>query len=86
MDECQLHQLIDAVVEGTKKPYPIKIRKQVTEVMAFTFNWRETGATNQERLSTDIAKAAVFGVDFRHDIKATIILANSVVAARLTSG
>ena len=35
---------------------------------------------------TDIAKAAAFCVDVRHDIKTTIILANIAVTARFTSG
>ena len=73
------------MMEDAERPDPIKIRKQVTEVMVFTFDWRETGATNQERLLTAIAKAAVFVLDVRHDIKATIILANIDVAAQYIS-
>ena len=53
--------------------------------MAFEFDWRETGATSQERLAADIAKAAAFGVTIAHDIKATIILANIATAARFDS-
>ena len=37
-------------------------------------------------MSTDIAKAEAFGVDVRHNIKATIILVNIAVTAQFTSG
>ena len=46
VDEYLLHQLVEAVMEGTERPSPIEIRKQITAIMAFTFDWRETGATN----------------------------------------
>ena len=72
-------------MEGAKRSDLIVIRKQVTDEMMFAFHWRMTGATNQERLSTDIAKAAAFSVDVRHAIKATVILANIAVAAQFTS-
>ena len=54
--------------------------------MAFTFDWRETGATNQERLAVDIAKADTFGVKIYNNIKATIILAHIAATARFSSG
>ena len=53
MNKHQVHQLIDVVMEGAKRPDPIKIRKQVTVVMVLTFGWREMGATNKERLLID---------------------------------
>ena len=80
-----MHQLIDVVMEGAKRPDPIKIRKQVTVVMVLTFGWREMGATNKERLLIDIAKTAAFGVNVRHDIKATITLANITAASQFAS-
>ena len=54
--------------------------------MAFLFNWRETSATNQERLAADIVKAAAFGVVIGHDVKAAIILANIAMAAKFQQG
>ena len=63
VDEFLLHQLVDAVMQGAERPYPIEIRKQIMAITAFTFDWRETSATNQERLTTDIAKADAFGVE-----------------------
>ena len=86
VDEYHLHQLVAAVMEGAECSDPIKIRKQITDVMAFVFDWRETGATNQERLATDIVKSAAFGVVIGHNIKAAIILANIATAARLSRG
>ena len=86
VDKYLLHQLVEAVMEGAERPSPVEIRKQVTAIMAFTFDWRETGATNQERLAADIAKADAFGVEIRNDIKAVIILANIATAARFSSG
>ena len=84
--EYKLHQLVTAVMEGAERPDPIAIRKQIASIMAFEFDWRETGATSQERLAVDIAKAAAFGVTIAHDVKATIILANIATAARFDSG
>ena len=86
VDEYKLHQLFSAVMEGAERPDPIAIRKQIAAIMDFQFDWRETGATTQERLAADIAKAAAFGVTIGHDIKATIILANIATAARFDSG
>ena len=85
MNKYQLHQLIHVVVTGAKRPEPIGIWKQVTQVTMFIFNWRETGATNQEKLLTYIAKAATFGVNITHDINAIIILASIAMAAQFTS-
>ena len=62
VDEYHLHELVAAVMEGAEHPSPIKIRKQLTGIMAFTFDWRETGAMNHERLAADIAKVDTFGV------------------------
>ena len=86
VDEYLLHQLVAAVMEGAERPSPIEIRKQITAIMAFTFDWRETGATHQERLTADIVKADAFGVEIRNDVKAVIILANIATAARFSSG
>ena len=46
VDEYLLHELVTAVMEGAERPSPIEIRKQLTGIMGFTFDWRETGATN----------------------------------------
>ena len=73
-------------MEGAKRPSPIEIRKQITASMAFTFDWREAGVNNQERLAVNITKADTFRVEIRNDIKATIILANIATAARFSSG
>ena len=38
VDEYHLHELVTAVMEGTERPSPIEIRKQLTAIMAFTFD------------------------------------------------
>jgi len=86
VDEYLLHELVAAVMEGAERPSPIEIRKQLTGIMGFTFDWRETGATNQERLAADIVKADAFGVTIQNDVRAVIILANIAAAARFSSG
>ena len=86
VDEYLLHELVAAVMEGAKRPSPIEIRKQLTGIMGFTFDWRETGATNQERLAADIVKVDAFGVTIQNDVRAVIILANIAAAARFSSG
>ena len=86
VDEYLLRKLVAAAMEGAERPSPIEIRKQLTAIMAFTFDWRETGATNQERLAADIVKADAFGVTIQNDVKAVIILANIAAAAKFSSG
>ena len=86
VDEYQLHELLKVVLEGAARLDPIKIRRKIAAIMNYVFDWRETVATNQERLSTDIAKVDVFGIEIKNDIKATILLANAAAAARLSSG
>ena len=86
VDEYHLHELITVVLTGAERPDPSEIRKQITAIMAFEFEWKETAATNQERLSAAIAKVDAFGIEIRNDLKATIILANVASAARADSG
>ena len=38
VDECLLHQLVEAVMEGAERPSTIEIQKQITAIMAFTFD------------------------------------------------
>ena len=78
--------MMAAVREGAARPDPIEIRRQIAAIMDTVFDWRETAATNQERLSADIAKADAFGIEIRNDIKGIVILANVAAAARFSSG
>ena len=87
VNKYQMYQLIGTIKEGPKRPDPIKIRKQITEVVASSFDWRETGASNPEMLFADIVKTNTdLGVDIRHVIKVTIALATISVSACFTSG
>ena len=54
----------------------------MVDVMATSFNWRKTAATNIEQLSMAIAKAATYGVRFHNDIKGLFITANMTHAAQ----
>ena len=38
VDKYLLHQLVEAVMEGAERPSPVEIRKQITAIMAFTFD------------------------------------------------
>ena len=51
------------------------------DVMATTYDWRESAATNLEQLSTAIAKAATYGVRFHNDMKGLVTTANVAHAA-----
>ena len=44
--------------------------------MATSFDWRKTSATNLKQLSTAIAKAATYGINFHNDMKGLVITAN----------
>ena len=50
--------------------------------MVTSFNWRKSAATNLEKLSTAIAKAATYGVRFHNDMKGLVITANVEHAAQ----
>ena len=62
VDEYALHQLLSAVNGGAEQPYATAIRQMMVNVMATTFDWRESAATNLDKISTAIAKAATYGV------------------------
>ena len=53
-------------------------------VMAATFDWQESPAKNLEKLSTAIAKAATYGVQFHNNMKGLIITVNVAYAAQQT--
>ena len=65
VDEYQLHELLKVVLEGAARPDPIEIRRKIAAIMNYVFDWRETAATNQERLSADIAKADAFRIEIK---------------------
>ena len=54
----------------------------MVNVMATSFDWRESAATNLDQLSTEIAKAATYGVRFHNDMKGLVITANVAHAAQ----
>ena len=54
----------------------------IVDVMATSFDWRESAAMNLEQLSTAIAKSATYGVRFHNDMKGLIIMANVAHAAQ----
>ena len=82
VDEYDLHQLLSVVKVGAERPSATAIRKMMMDVMAASFDWRESAATNIEQLSTAIAKAATYGVRFHNDIKGLVITANVAHAAQ----
>ena len=55
-------------------------------VMAATFDWQESPAKNLEKLSTAIAKAATYGVQFHNNMKGLMITVNVVYAVQQTWG
>ena len=58
----------------------------MVNVMATTFGWQESAATNLEKLSTAIAKAVTYGVQFHNDMKGIVITSNVAYAAQQTWG
>ena len=71
VDKYDLHQLLRAVKGGAERPSATSIRQIMVDVMATTFDWRESVATNLEQLSTAIARAATYGVRFHNNMKAS---------------
>ena len=76
VDEYDLHQLISAVKGGAKRPSAKYILQMMDDVMATTFDWRVSAATNLEQLLTTIAKAATYGVRFHNYMKGLVITEN----------
>ena len=68
VDEYDLHQFLSAVKEVAKRPSATDIQQMMVDVMATSFDWRKSAATNLEQLSTAIAKAATYGVRFHSDM------------------
>ena len=75
-NEYNLHQLLSAVKGGSKRPSETAIRKMMVDVMATSFDWRDSAATNLKQLLTAIAKAATYGVRFPNDMKGLVVTAN----------
>jgi hypothetical protein len=46
VDECLFRQLVEVVIEGAERPDHINIGCQITVIVAFSFDWRETAATH----------------------------------------
>ena len=82
VDEYELHQLLSAVKGGAERPSETAIRQMMANVMAETFDWQESAATNLEKFSTATAKAATYGVRFHNDMKGIVITANVAYAAQ----
>ena len=84
VDEYSLHHLISAVTGGAKRPSKTEIRQMMVNVMATTFDWQEIAATNLEKLSAAILKAATYDVQFHNNIKWLVITTNFAYAAQQT--
>ena len=54
----------------------------MVDVMATTFDWCESSATNLEQLLTAIAKAATYGVRFHNNMKGLVITSNVALTAQ----
>ena len=81
VDEYDLHQLLSAIKGGAERPSATAIREMMVDVMATSFDWRKSAATNIKELSTTIAKAATYGVRFHNGMKGVVITANVARAA-----
>ena len=82
VDEYNLHQLLSAVKGGSEQPSTTSIRQMMVDVMATTFDWHESAATNLKQLSNAITRAATYGVRFHNDMKGLVITANVAHAAQ----
>ena len=86
VDVYALHQLLRSVTGGAEQQSATAIRQMMVDVMAKTFDWRESATTNLERLSTAIAKVATYGVRFHNNMKGLVITANVAYTAQQTWG
>ena len=58
----------------------------MVDMMATTFDWRKSVATNIEKPSTAIAKAVTYGVRFHNDMKRLVITVNVAYVVQQTWG
>ena len=86
VDEYALHQLLRTVKGGAEQPSATAIRKMMVDVMETAFDWQESAATNLNKISTAIVKAATYGVQFHNNIKEFMITANVAYTAQQTWG
>ena len=56
------------------------------DMMATTFDWRESAVTNLEKLSTAIAKASIYSIQFHNNIKGLVNTFNVAYDAQQTWG
>ena len=84
VDKYELYQLLSAVKGGAERPSATAIRQMIVDVMAKTFDWLESAATNLKKLSTFIAKPTTYGLQFHNDMKGLVITANVAYAAQQT--
>ena len=86
VDEYELYQLLMAVKGGYERPSTTAIIHMMVNVMATTFDWGKSAATNLKQLLTSIAKAATYGVRLHNYMKGLVITANVAHAAQQTWG
>ena len=82
VNEYDLHQLLSTIKGGAKRPLKTVIRQMMMDVMATSFDWRESAVTNLKQLLTAIAKSATYGVSFHNDMKGLVITANVAHASQ----
>ena len=58
----------------------------MVDVMETSFYFRESAATNIEKLSTEIEKSSTYGVKFSNETKGLIVTENVAYAAHKTWG
>ena len=86
VDQYELHQLLTAIKEGAEHPSATTIRGMVVSVVATTFDWRASAATNYGKLSTAAAKAVTYIITIDSNMKGLIVAAKVASAARETWG
>ena len=86
VDKYEIHQFLSAVKGGAYRPSTTDIKHIMVDVMAMTFDWRKSAATNPEQLLTANAKAATYGIRFHTNMKGLFITANVAHSVQKTWG
>ena len=82
VDDYELHQLINAIIQGATRPALSKIRLQLAAIVNFPFDWRQTASTNLAVLRAKIDRLQAYGITVSDSQTVLVVMTNVEAAAR----
>ena len=82
VDDYELHQLINAIIQGATRPALADIRLQLAAIVNFPFDWRQTASTNLAVLRAKIDRLQAYGITVSDSQTVLVVMTNVEAAAR----